>query len=223
MAGPGLEFKSLCYRLLISQLLCSPLSSPALLCSPCVAPMREPRTTQECFTLPSFLPSAWALECALCYPDLSPDSKSALKADFTDQHFLVGSLFFMVYLVYYQLGTAWHLLSCLLDPDLLSQFSVLSEDSMTIWTDREDISGDPSWHDVSQQCLEAHLRIWGKGEWGRVRGVAFPSSGGWWWAQLGCLKSLCSSGNCLRLGRSYYWCFAFLYYFTFAKCFPVIY
>lgn len=51
-------------------------------------------------------PAAGARECVLCTSDLSPGSKLALKADFADKHFLVASLFFMVYLVYYQLGTA---------------------------------------------------------------------------------------------------------------------
>lgn len=47
-------------------------------------------------------PVARALECMFYSSDLSPDSKLAFRAEFTDKHLLIGSLFFMVYLVYYQ-------------------------------------------------------------------------------------------------------------------------
>lgn len=47
-----------------------------------------------------------------------------------------------------------------------------------------------------------------------------------WWMMVGTawpLELIMLFRELPSLGHSYYWCLAFLYYFTFAKCFPVIY
>lgn len=56
----------------------------------------------EGMLFPHFFPPLAPVARALYSSDLSSDSKLALKAGFADRYLLVGSLFFMVYLVYHQ-------------------------------------------------------------------------------------------------------------------------
>ena len=53
------------------------------------------------FFLP-LAPAARVLEGVLYSSDLPPDSKLTLKAEPPDKHLQMGSLFFIVYLVYHQ-------------------------------------------------------------------------------------------------------------------------
>lgn len=169
-------------------------------------------------------PVTRALKCVLCFSDLSPDSKLASKAECADKHLLMGSLFFMVYLVYHQLGTAWHLLSCLLDSDLsvsprlaktLGPYEFMVDQFLHIHHN--------TIHYTEIERYNCQFRS------GLRKGVSFGERSGlhiWWWMMVNTaqpLEIIMLSRECSSLGHLYYWCLAFLYYFTFAKRFPVIY
>lgn len=164
--------------------------------------------------LPPMVPIAGDLPCVHYSDSAASDPGLAVKGKFTAEYLLMSSLFFMVYLVYHRSGTTWYLPSCLWPGTMYNPCLVFSFYMSFII------------HYVTVELRDVfeHLGAaweWSMTFWGALLLVA---------AVGGCIAQPAwpmwnphSPGNSLSLRHLWYWCLAFLYYFIFAKCFPVIY